>query len=355
MPTLAAITLHPTGGGVTVVSDLLWRIVSRRARARLVTLFSHENHRATLGEKLTFGVKLTTAQVTGQADWVLFSHLGLAQIQNALPGVVRRPYAVFLHGIEAWNALGATELMALTNASVRIANSHYTASRVMSAHPEIGRVEACPLALPPTRLRADAATEDAQPGIGPHAVLVVGRMSASERYKGHDQLIESWPRVVASVPDAQLVLVGSGDDLPRLQAKAAASGAAAQIVFTGFVSDARLASLYRQCALFALPSRGEGFGLVYLEAMANGLPCVGSIHDAATDVIVDRVTGRLVDQGLGDALAGALVELLSNPDLRRRLGEAGRVREREVFSFDRFAARVDDLLAPLEARHAGGR
>ena len=147
-----------------MVSDLLWRVVSRRARARLVTMFSHENHPATLSEKIAFGLKMTLPQVTGATDWILFSHLGLAQIQNTLPAALRRPYAVFVHGVEAWNPLGATELRALSRATVRIANSHYTASRVMTAHPEIGRVDACPLALPPARRRIEVTGADAQPG-----------------------------------------------------------------------------------------------------------------------------------------------------------------------------------------------
>ena len=96
-------------------------------------------------------------------------------------------------------------------------------------------------------------------------------------------------------------------------------------------------------------SRGEGFGLVYLEAMAQGLPCIGSIHDAAVDVIVNHVTGRLVDQDHGTELADAVTSLLSDTALRQRLGEAGRAREHEVFSFDRFSARVQELLAPLDA------
>lgn len=331
-----------------MVADLLWRVLQSRGRAHLVTMFSHENRPATLAEKVAFGLTMTASQVTGRTDWTLFSHLGLAQIQNALPGLVRRPYAVFLHGIEAWNALSPTELRALSGATVRLSNSHYTAARVMAAHPDAGRVDACPLALPPDRRTRTVTAADAWPGLGPRALLVVGRMSAGERYKGHDELVDVWPRVVAAVPDAQLVIAGGGDDAARLRAKAAASSAASQIVFTGYVSDGQLASLYRQAAVFALPSRGEGFGLVYLEAMAQGLPCIGSIHDAATDVIVDHETGRLVDQDHGDHLADAVTALLADQALRHRLGEAGRVREREVFSFDRFAARAHELLAPLD-------
>ena len=151
-------------------------------------------------------------------------------------------------------------------------------------------------------------------------------MMGSERYKGHDQLIEAWPRVVALVPDAQLVFVGDGDDAPRLRRKAAESRAGTHILFTGFVPKATLDELYRRAALFALPSRGEGFGLVYLEAMTHRLACIGSVHDAAREVIVDGQTGRLVQQDDIDGLADTLTTLLIDEAQRRRMGDAGHVR-----------------------------
>jgi phosphatidylinositol alpha-1,6-mannosyltransferase len=103
-------------------------------------------------------------------------------------------------------------------------------------------------------------------------------MSADERYKGHDQILDAWPVVRSRIPDARLVIVGDGDDAPRLRAKAASLGLAASVLFTGFVTEAQLAALYQKASVFAMPSREEGFGLVYLEAMARGVPCIGSIH-----------------------------------------------------------------------------
>ena len=106
--------------------------------------------------------------------------------------------------------------------------------------------------------------------------------------------------------------------------------------------------LYGQAAVFALPSRGEGFGLVYLEAMAAGLPCIGSTDDAAVDVIEDGRTGLLVRQDDVTALAGAVSRLLSDEALRRRMGEAGRARQQSVFSYANFRDRTLGLLAPFE-------
>ena len=343
-PTIAAITLDETGGGIAAVSRLLWDVARQEwgTRARLLTMFDHESRPATFVEKARFTAALTRAQTFGQTDWILFTHLALAKIHKAAPDRLRRPYGVFLHGIEAWKRLTAAEIDTLARAEVRIANSRFTAARVADAHPGVGPIVTCPLALT-VQPAPRPLPQPAQP-FGAHAVLSVGRMSRAERYKGHDELIAAWPGVLGKVPDAHLVLAGDGDDAPRLKEKAAASGVGGRIHFTGFLPAADLDALYRSAALFALPSRAEGFGLVYLEAMARGLACVGSVHDAAGEVIVDGETGRLVDQSDVRKLAETIAALLLDDDGRRRMGEAGNSRVRSEFTFPQFKSRVCHLL-----------
>jgi phosphatidyl-myo-inositol dimannoside synthase len=349
-PALAAISLDAGGGGVAVVAQLLWIVFQRQwpSDARVLTLIGGSRTQSSLADKVQFALRVAYTQIARQSDWILFSHLGLATVQRGVPRAFRTPYGVFLHGIEAWKPLSPAERHLLAAADLRLANSHYTAARVMETHPDVGWVEACPLALPPEPVRTSTpvAPPSALPALRRHVVLVVGRMNRSERYKGHDQLIDVWPRVVARVPDAQLVIVGGGDDAARLKGKAAASAAGRTIVFTGFVSKPALESLYGSAALFALPSAGEGFGLVYLEAMAHRVACIGSIHDAAREVIVDGQTGRLVDRDDLDGLGDVLAALLLDEDQRKRMGDAGHRRLLAEFSFNRFADRICDLLQP---------
>ena len=343
-PLLAAITLHPTGGGIATVSRLLWQVVNEgwRPRAQLLTMFDHESRPATFIEKARFTTNLSSAQILGRTDFIIFTHLALAKVHTAVPARSRRRYGVFLNGIEVWKPLTASEQDTLGRADLRIAISHHTAARVMKAYPGVGPIAVCQLALP---VASAADGGDPPPEhLGPHAVLTVGRMSRTERYKGHDQLIDAWTAVVDAVPDAQLVFVGDGDDAPRLKQKAAESGAGDRILFTGFVSKASLDALYRSAALFALPSRAEGFGLVYLEAMSHRRACIGSIHDAAVEVIADGETGQLVDQDDKGCLAATVSGLLLDEQRRRRMGEAGYRRLVSEFSFERFRDRVHTLL-----------
>jgi phosphatidylinositol alpha-1,6-mannosyltransferase len=352
-PCLAAITLDSKGGGVATVSRLLWQVFQDRwgSNSRLFTLVG--GHGGELGSlesstvaRVGFGSVVASAQVLRQCAWMFYSHLAVARVQQFVPAPVRRPYAVFLHGIEAWRNLPAGMRRVLDGASLRVTNSHFTARRVAEAHPGIGPIAVCPLALPPGQVRPARQQSAHVSGIGPRTVILVARMNSAEHYKGHDELIEAWPAVIARVPDAQLVFVGGGDDVDRLRTKASALGVGHAVLLTGFVSAERLSTLYEQAAMFAMPSRGEGFGLVYLEAMTYGLPCIGSTHDAAGEIIDDGVTGFLVDQTDTEGLADRIVQLLDDEALRRTMGAEGQRRLEREFSYEQFSRR---LLTQIEA------
>ena len=346
-PMLAAITLARGGDGVAVVANLLWRAFERRwPDARLVTMFDGRARTPGLTDKASFAASLVTELAAHRPGAIVYSHLGLARAQAYVPSLLERPFAVFLHGVEAWGALAEADVRVLQQARLRLANSQFTASRVSDAHPSIGEIVACPLALVEDGHSTVLATSaDALPNEGP-IVLVVGRMHAAEAYKGHDQLIEAWPAVIAQIPSANLVVVGDGSDRPRLEHKARLVAGGQRIHFLGFAPAALLDACYQQASVFALPSRGEGFGLVYLEAMAHALPCIGSRQDAARDVIVDGMTGHLVDQVDTAALSARIVQLLANERERQSMGEAGKRRLLTEFSEAAFGAR---LVAALEA------
>lgn len=345
---LATATLAPSGDGIAYAARLLHTAIADLIGHDpvVVELGVTEAQPVALKTRVQFLARLARLQSLRRVDWMLFTHVGIARAQLRVPKQWRRPYGVMLHGIEAWSAtLDAERKSALREARVRIAISPHTARRVAAAHPGLPPIETCLLALLPEAEHPDRVPADVRVDFGPHAVVIVGRMSASERYKGHDQLLLAWPRVLADVPDAALVMVGRGDDVERLRAKAAALGLGRSVHFTGFVPDPALRALLRHSAVFAMPSRGEGFGLVYLQAMRAGVPCLGSRDDAAADVIVDGDTGLLVPHQDPDAIAGALVRLLTDDGMRRRMGEAGRRRFDATFTYPRFRSRLAGLLA----------
>ena len=345
---LATATLAPAGDGIAYAARLIHRAMSDLGgrEPALVELGTNATEHVALRTRVHFFARLARLQSLRQVNWLLFTHVGIARAQLRVPKQFRRPYAVMLHGIEAWSAtLDADRRSVLREARVRIAISPHTARRVTAAHPDLPPIETCLLALLPDEEQPDRVPADVRVDYGPHAVVIVGRMSATERYKGHDQLLLAWARVIADVPDASLVIVGRGDDVARLRAKAAALGLGRSVNFPGFLPDAALRAVMRHAAVFAMPSRGEGFGLVYLQAMRAGIPCLGSRDDAASDVIIDGETGLLVPRQDPEAITGALIRLLTDDGMRHRMGDAGRRRFENTFTYPRFRARLAGILS----------
>jgi len=304
------------------------------------------------GSKVRFLFELHGRAPFRGYDWVLFDHLGVGRVAAwPLPTAPRR-YAVMVHGTEL-EAVTPSNVFAraLLRADLILTNSRFTARRVVRLLPALrDRVRPLRLCIEPSRVDAwerDASVRE-QPRRRERAALIVGRMWSSQKGKGHDGLIKAWPLVLEQVPDAQLWIAGGGDDRPRLERLADEVGAAERIQFLGRVDDAALTDLYRRASVLAMPSSQEGFGLVYLEAMWHGLPCIGSTSDAATEVIADGETGVLVTYGDPSSIARGVSSLLMDSDRVVRMGEAGVRRAREEYSYEWFR---QDL---LEAMGLGG-
>ena len=152
-------------------------------------------------------------------------------------------------------------------------------------------------------------------------MLTMGRLAAQERYKGCDEVIELMPRLLARFPNLKYLIVGDGDDRPRLQAKVAALGVADSVVFTGHISEREKIAHYNLADVYVMPSTGEGFGIVLIEAAACGVPVVGSRMDGSREALLDGRLGRLVDPANQDELHAAISAVLET-------GHAGGADER---------------------------
>jgi phosphatidylinositol alpha-1,6-mannosyltransferase len=252
------------------------------------------------------------------------------------------------HGFEVREPLPAFRHSALLRANLVLAPSRDTArnlSEVQGVPPERIRRLAWPLS--PDFLRmADAPASLPLPPAFPkgEVVLTVGRWAASERYKGTDDLIRAVAQLRATVADLHLVAVGGGDDLTRLQKLAQDAGIADRVHFLQGCSREELGACYARAKVFALPSTGEGFGLVFLEAMAFSKPVVGVVCGGATDLIDDGINGLLVPPHDVSLLAEALGRLLGDEMLRSKLGRRGAEIVRERYEFDFFQTELENIL-----------
>ena len=293
--------------------------------------------RCASGRRVAFASFALRSAGSLRTTLVLVTHVHLLPVVLPLQWRGAR-VAPILMGIEAWAPLRPLEACALRRAWRVLAISRHTIDRFKAANPSLADlpVDVCHPAAP-------AATQERPDHVDGRYALIVGRMSREERYKGHDLLIDVWPLVRERVPDAALVIVGSGDDRERLQQRVADARLDRAIRFTGAIDDATLAAYYRDAALFVMPSRDEGFGLVFLEAMRAGTPCIAATG-AAEEIVRNDVDGMVVEYGDAGALVRALVRLFTDRTTRDAMGRSGRARVGERFTVPHFAERLHRVL-----------
>jgi glycosyltransferase involved in cell wall biosynthesis len=178
--------------------------------------------------------------------------------------------------------------------------------------------------------------------------MTVGRLDARERSKGVDEVLEALPALAVGLPDLAYMVVGDGTDRARLQAKARSLGVSDRVVFAGYVAEPEKPEYYRLADAYVMPCRGEGFGFVFLEAMATGLPVVASRADGSSEAVLGGELGLLVDPGSRDQLIEAVRQAVREP---RGVVPAGL----SLFSYSVFCERVSGILSAVLARHRAGR
>jgi glycosyltransferase involved in cell wall biosynthesis len=283
---------------------------------------------------------------------VVAAHPYLAPVVQAMRlAAPRMKSIVVAHGIEVWEPLSTLRRRALRRSNLILTPTQDTADHIATQQQiPRERIRVMPWALDPDfETLATAASRPAPPANFPagRVILTVGRWQANERYKGMDTLIAALPRLLHEWTDLQLVAVGEGDDQGWLEQLAEQCGVRRHVHFFSGLSYPELAACYSACEIFALPSRGEGFGLVYLEAMARGKPVIGGAHGGAPEVIDDGRTGYLVQHGDAPQLATSIETLLANPELAREMGVRGRERVNRDFKFSVFAKSFKKILREL--------
>ena len=302
--------------------------------------------------RLRFVRVFAAALWDGRPDLIVAGHAGFAPLAWLAKRLLGTPYVVWAYGIELHRLRNRVHRAALRNADRLVAISRHT-RRALAA--------VAPTAAGRTVIVPPAVRDRFRPGsgggvrrrLGLHhepILLTVARYDPAERYKGYDLVVRALPAVLRHRPDVRYVLVGQGDDLPRVRALALELGVDHAVVCAGAVSDDALPAWYNACDVFVMPSRREGLGIVFIEALACGKPVIAGDRDGARDAVLDGHLGRLVDPDDAGGLADAILEFvtgrapaaLTDPETLSR--ECIR-----RFGFAAFENRVRDLLAGLDA------
>lgn len=289
--------------------------------------------------------------IVARPDLIVCGHVLAAPAALVVRRVFGVPYVVFAYGYEIRRRRRQRIVSRLLRgADMVIACSRFTRSAVLGHGVAPERVRVLHPGVDPDRFRPELGGRAAHPNGDARIMLSVARLT--ELYKGHDTAIRALPLIKAKCPDARYVIAGDGplgDYLVRL---ARSVGVERDVVFLGELADEALADLYRSSDVLVLLSResaseggAEGFGIVSLEAAACGKPVVAGRSGGLLDAVVDGETGILVDPLDTGAAAQAIVSVLQDPALARRLGEAGRRRVLEGFTWDAMAAEARRLFA----------
>ncbi len=285
------------------------------------------------------------------SNLVISSHLNFTVAAYWLKRLRGIPYWAVAHGVEAWDIQRPTLQAALHHADRILAVSSYTRDRLLKEQnldPE--RVLLLPNTFDAQRFKIAAKPQSLLSRYGltvdQPIILTVSRLAKADGYKGYDKIVQALPEVRRGIPNLHYVIVGKGDDRPRLEQLIDRLNLKDCVTLTGFVPDNELCDHYNLCDVFAMPSKGEGFGIVYLEALACRKPTLGGNQDGALDALCNGELGVLVNPDDIHKITQILIQMLQGvyPHPILYQPEALRQKVIEKFGFEQFRKVLAELM-----------
>jgi phosphatidylinositol alpha-1,6-mannosyltransferase len=263
-------------------------------------------------------VTIGTAIKKLKYDLIICGHINLLPLAYILHHFSHAPLLLVLHGIEAWQPSGSRLINYLTrDVNGLISVSELTLNRFLHwAQPKQATTFILPNAVQLQGFAPGPKPQDLLDHYclhGKTVLLTLGRLDYKERYKGFDEVIEVLPALVLDDPSLIYLIVGEGSDRARLEAKVKHLQIENHVLFSGFVPEHRKADYYRLADAFVMPSRGEGFGIVFLEAMACGIPVMGSKLDGSSEALMHGKLGMLVDPTNPEEVKAGIRAVLARP------------------------------------------
>jgi glycosyltransferase involved in cell wall biosynthesis len=299
-----------------------------------------------------YPLRLRTAafasQLIGYGLWqrpnlVIASHLNFSVAAYWLKRWAGVPYWAVAHGVDAWNIERPALKTALQNADRILAVSGYTRDRLLkeqnldpakiSILPNTFDADRFKIAPKPQHLLKRYRLTADQP-----IILTVARLDSSEAYKGYDKILQALPEIRRQIPNVHYILVGKGSDRVRIEKLITELNLQECVTLAGFVPDDELCDYYNLCDVFAMPSKKEGFGIVYLEALACGKPCLGGDRDGAIDALCNGDLGVLVNPDDIGAIAQSLIQIVQRTYPNPLIYQPETLRQKVIdkFGFEQF-------------------
>ena len=305
---------------------------------------------------LYFTAQLLKAALLERPDLILSTHVNFTPVARWLKQVYRIPYTAVAHGVDVWGLQNRKVIDGIRKANRILAVSRFTREsllREMALPPELVHVFPNTVVADEFRLGPKPDYLLKRYGLQPDqpTILTVTRLAGEERYKGYEQVLEALPELQKRVPNVRYVLGGKGDDKPRIEALIKERGLESCVTLAGFIPEAELTDHYNLCDVFAMPSRKEGFGIVFLEAMVCGKPVIAGNQDGSVDPLVDGQMGVLINPESVPELTDALAAVLTGTHPLAILRDPVALREQTIarFGFEAFRKATCRELLPFVA------
>ena len=251
-------------------------------------------------------------------DFIICGHINFLPLAYLLKIWLQSPIFLTLYGIEAWQPSSNLLVNNLLNKVEGIISiSEFTKKRFLDwAKLDVQKEFILPCTVNLNNFQVGVKNIDLLKRYqlqSKTVIMTLGRLHPAERYKGFDEVLEILPAIIKEIPNIVYMIVGEGQDRQRLEEKAKSLGIEKRVVFTGFISDAEKADHYRLADAYVMPSKGEGFGIVYLEAIACGIPVIGSSVDGGREALRNGLLGILVNPYNLEEIKAGILEALKRP------------------------------------------
>ncbi|BAY61697.1 group 1 glycosyl transferase [Calothrix brevissima NIES-22] len=307
--------------------------------------YGFQNQSSLLG-RLKMTLALLKCLLLQRPQHVFCGHIYLAKLVQTLCQPLGIPYTVLTYGKEVWEPLPNRERQALRSASGIWTISRYSRDRCCAANfINPSQVKILPCAIDGNKFTPGIKQPEliAKYGLdNTRVLLTVARLWSGDIYKGVDVTIRALPQILQVFPDVKYLVIGRGDDQPRLAQLAQDLAVSDRVIFAGFVPTEELMAHYRLADAYIMPSQ-EGFGIVYLEAMACGIPVLSGDSDGSADPLQDGNLGWRVPHRDPNAVANACIEILTGVD-QRCDGHWLREQAIALFGMDALQKRLQELI-----------
>ncbi|MBU2529693.1 MAG: glycosyltransferase family 4 protein [Elusimicrobia bacterium] len=322
--------------------------------------FDYENFKFTSNSKsfrkIYFIKSVILKSFSFNPDIIICGHVNFSPVCLFVNKFLKIPYFTVTYGLDLWE-ISKFRLLALKSSQAIVSISNYTKGLILKQLKDYSEksIFILPCAIDPDKFK---------PKVKPKylmdrhkikesdkVILTVSRLSKYDKYKGYDNVILAVKELIVDIPDVKYILGGFGDDIARIKNLIKCNELDDRVMLTGFISDAELIDYYNLCDIFVMPSKKEGFGIVFIEALACGKPVIAGNKDGSVDALLNGKIGTLIDPDNVEEISQAILNIFTeNTDSSLINPKYLRNNVIENFGFKKFKEKLNRIIEEYDVK-----